>query len=325
MPSKTLPTDADTQEPQNPRESAGVSRRDFLKLGLGAAALALLPRFMRGEEPVLEGPVIVRAKGDSARLVKAAVDELGGIEQFVKAGETVCLKPNISFAANKDCGATTSAGIVRQVVELCLDAGADRVLIVDYPLANAQLCIKQSGIEDAIVDKKKVSVLMLSQERQFSEVAIPGTSELGTVKVAKAVLDADRFINLPTAKSHSASGVSLGMKNLMGVVWDRQVFHRLNLHQSIAELAQVVKPDLILVDATRALTTGGPGGPGKTVELNTVVAGTDQVAVDACAVELAEWYGRVYTGSNVKYIAAAAELGLGEISLDKMQIRDIEV
>ncbi|MBM3323986.1 DUF362 domain-containing protein, partial [candidate division WOR-3 bacterium] len=129
----------------------------------------------------------------------------------------------------------------------------------------------------------------------------------------------------PTAKSHSATGVSLGMKNLMGLIWDRGSLHSLNLHQCIADLATVMKPHLVIVDATRALTSGGPGGPGKTVQLNTVVAGTDPVAVDSYAVGITQWYSKSFTGKGVKYIVAAAAHQLGEIDPAKMDVREVKV
>jgi uncharacterized protein (DUF362 family) len=303
-----------------------ITRRTFIKLGLGAAATALLPKIAFGQEPaVSEGPILSVARGDKDQLVKAAIDQLGGIEQFVSSDDVVCLKPNISFAANAECGATTSPGVMKQLVQLCLDAGAAKVVIVDYPLANPEMCIQESGIEEAILDKKKVSLLVLSEERQFAEVAIPGGTEMTSALVARAVLDADKFICVPTAKSHSATGVSLSMKGLMGVVWQRGSMHRMNLHRAIAELASVIKPALIVVDATRALTSGGPGGPGKTVELNTVVAGTDPVAVDSYTVGLTPWYGKAFIGSSVKHIAAAAEMGLGEIDVAKMTIRETTI
>jgi len=115
------------------------------------------------------------------------------------------------------------------------------------------------------------------------------------------------------------------MKGHMGLIWDRGALHQMNLHQAIADLATVIKPDLIIVDATRALTSGGPGGPGKTVQLDTVVAGTDQVAVDSYVVGLTQWYNKSFTGKSVKYIVAAAELGLGEIDTAKMQIKEVKV
>jgi uncharacterized protein (DUF362 family) len=303
-----------------------VNRREFIKAGLGIAAASMLPKTLFGAAPTeATGPIVAVARGANSKLVKAAVGLLGGMEKFVKPGETVCIKPNLSFAANSECGATTSAGVVKQVVELCLAAGAGRVIILDHTIQEAALCVERSGMAAAITDKEKVSLLTLTKERQFAETAIPKGKELKTALVAKAVLEADKFINLPTAKSHSATGVSLGMKGLMGLIWDRGALHQMNLHQAIADLATVIKPDLTIVDATRALTSGGPGGPGKTVQLDTVIAGTDPVAVDSYAVGITQWYNKSFSGKSVKYIVAASELGLGEIDTAKMQIKEVKV
>ena len=220
---------------------------------------------------------------------------------------------------------TTSPEVVKQVVELCLDAGAAKVIILDHTIQDSQLCVENSRIEEAVVDKAKVNVLTLIKERQFTEVTVPQGKELKSIKIAKVIQAADKLINLPTAKSHSATGVSLGIKNLMGLIWNRGNLHRINLHRAIAELATVIKPDLTIVDATRPLTSGGPGGPGKSVVLNTVVAGTDAVAVDSYTVGITQWYNKSFTGNKVKYIVAASELGLGEIATDKMKIIEVEM
>jgi uncharacterized protein (DUF362 family) len=302
-----------------------ITRREFFKLGAAAAIAAFMPRIARGmEKPGTAGPVLAVANGRTDQLVKAAVDALGGIGQFVKPGDKVLVKPNVSFAANAECGATTDIGIVKQVVQLCLDAGAEKIMILDYPLQNAELCVEKSGIKGAVIDGNKVSLLMLGKERQFADIDIPRGRELKTTKIAKELQKSDKLINLPVAKSHSATGVSLGMKNLMGLVWDRSVFHRMNIHQAIADLATVIKPDLTIIDATRVLTSGGPGGPGKTVVLNKVIAGTDLVAVDSYSVTITPWYNKSFKGTNVKHIAAAAELGLGEIDTERMTIKEVK-
>jgi uncharacterized protein (DUF362 family) len=303
-----------------------MNRRDFIKAGLGLAAASMLPKALFGAEPTkVVGPVVAVARGTKSGLVKGSLDLLGGMGKFVKPGDKVCIKPNFSFAANSECGATTSAEITRQVVQLCLDAGAARVVVFDHTIQDAALCIEQSGVQAAVVDKEKVSLLTLTKERQFADVPIPGGKELKSAKVAKVVLESDKFINLPTAKSHSATGVSLGMKGLMGLIWDRGALHQMNLHQAIADLASVVKPDLTIVDATRALTSGGPGGPGKTVALGMVIAGIDPVAVDSYAVGITQWYNKSFAGKSVKHIVAAAEMGLGEIDTAKMDIKQVTV
>jgi len=303
-----------------------ISRREFLKIGFGLAVSSLLPKkiFSQGIND-LKRPLIGVARGEKKYLVKSALDAIGGIEKFIKPGDRVLLKPNISFAANAECGATTSVEIIKQVVELCLKQGASKVIILDYPLANPELCIERTRIKEAIIDTNKVSLLLLNKERQFVDVEIPNGKELKTVKIARELQKVDRFINLPTAKSHSATGVSLGIKNLMGLIWDRSYLHRIDLHRAIAELALVIKPDLTIIDATRVLTSGGPGGPGKTITLNTVIAGADIVAVDSYGVGLSQWYNKSFTGRNVKYILEAHNLGLGEIDTEKMEIKEVKV
>ena len=303
-----------------------MNRRDFIKASLGIAAASMLPKALFGaESKKATGPVVAVARGTKSKLAKGALDLLGGMGKFVKPGDKVCIKPNISFAANSECGATTTAEMVRQVVQLCLDAGAARVVIFDHTIQEAALCVDQSGINAAVVDKEKVSLLTLTKERQFADMPIPAGKELKSAKVAKVVLESDKFINLPTAKSHSATGVSLGMKGLMGLIWDRGTLHQMNLHQAIADLASVVKPDLTIIDATRALTSGGPGGPGKTVALGMVIAGIDPVAVDSYAVGITQWYNKSFTGKSVKHIVAAADMGLGEIDTAKMDIKQVTV
>ena len=299
-----------------------ISRRDFLKITAGVAVVSLLPKsFLGTGNNEISYPVIGVARGKKSQLVKAAINAIGGIDKFIAQGDKVCIKPNMSFAANVDCGAITSPEVVKQTVELCIDAGASKVIILDHTIADPKLCIEKSGLEKALIDKKIVSLLTLTKERQFTEIEVPQGKELQSIKIPKIIQTADKLINLPTAKSHSATGVSLGIKNLMGLIWDRGYLHRVNLHRAIAELATVIKPNLTIVDATRALISGGPGGPGKTVELNTVIAGEDIVAVDSYTVGLTPWYDKSFTGANVKYIAAASELGLGEIDTKKILIK----
>ncbi len=115
--------------------------------------------------------------------------------------------------------------------------------------------------------------------------------------------------------------MSLGIKGNLGLVYNRIAYHNSgDLNQSLADLATIIKPDLIIVDAVRALTTRGPQGPGKVANLNTVIAGRDPVAVDSYTVSLTPWYNRELKGSNIPHLVRAAEMGLGEIDPTKLNI-----
>ena len=136
----------------------------------------------------------------------------------------------------------------------------------------------------------------------------------GRPKIVKQVYQTDCLISLPCAKSHSAAGVSLTMKGLMGLIKERGSFHReTDMHTAIPELLYYMKPHVCFVDATRALLDNGPAGPGKVVELKTFVGGLDPVAVDSYAVTLASWYGKTFDGTKVKHIKNAGELKLGNV------------
>ena len=139
-------------------------------------------------------------------------------------------------------------------------------------------------------------------------------------------MDADVIINLPVAKSHAATTVSLGIKNLMGLIWDRDYFHKkVDINQAIADLSLAIKPQLTILDASRVLLTGGPSGPGDVAKPGTLVAGVDPVAIDYFSVGLAAWYGKKFKGRDVAHIVAAHQRGRGEIDLDKLRIKRSQV
>lgn len=300
-----------------------ISRRDFLKTGSAAAATAAFSSVnVLAEEA--KKPVVAVAKGKPEELVKKVMSLLGGMQNFVKKGDRVVLKANMGFPNPPEWGTTTHPAIVRATAELCLDAGASRVIIIDNPLRDGKVCKEKSGIGAAVENMKGVVIALLEDPKFYQDTPVPGGKQLKTTAIAKEVLRANAIINVPTAKSHSATGVSLGIKNLMGVIWDRKVMHeQMELNQAIADLLLVIKPTLTIVDCVYALLTNGPGGPGTTDELNKVVASTDPVAADSYTVSLARWYNREFKGAQVKHIKNAYDMGLGQIDIDKMDVKII--
>jgi len=309
------------------------TRRDFLKtsaqtgllLAAGHGVIFGAGKAWAGIEN-LPAPDLAVVTGDPAKAVVRAIDLLGGMKRFVREGQRVVIKPNMSFAKTPDEAANTSPAVVAAVARSCIEAGAKNVLVVDHTLQKGELCLELSGIEKSCAAIPRTDVLALNDERFYQSVPVPRGKAITTVKVMREILECDVLINLPAAKSHSATGVSLGMKGLMGVIWDRGYFHsKVDLHQAIADLSSIVKPSLIILDASRALLTGGPSGPGKIDTLNTLVAGTDQVAVDAYGVQMAPWYNKPFKAEHVQHVMAAERMGLGTTSLDTLQIKKEKV
>ena len=305
------------------------TRRDFLKtsaktgllLATGYPLVSLTCKVW-GSAKVSDSVDLAVVTGDPAKAVLKAVNLLGGINRFVKKGQRVVIKPNMSFAKTPDEAANTSPQVVSAVAKACIEAGAKNVLILDHTLQKAELCLERSGIRKSCQSIERTHVIALNDEKFYQSVSVPQGKVIKNLKIMKEVMRCDVFINLPTAKSHSATGVSLGMKGLMGVVWNREYFHsKVDLHQAIADLSSVVKPALTIIDASRALITGGPAGPGKVEKLNTVIAGVDPVAVDTCGVTIAKWYNKQFDTINVKHIMAAHRMGLGNINLDQLLIK----
>ena len=289
-----------------------ISRRKFLKtatIGL-AMGWAWKAPFLAAQED----PRLVVISGDPGPATRKALEALGGISRFVKKGNRVVLKPNMSFANPPEWGSTTHPQVVATVAQACVEAGAERVLVLDYPLRKAELCLKRSGIEAACKPLKGVHVLAVEDRKFFREIKVPQGKEMDRVEVVGEVLDSHVLINLPQAKSHSATGVSLGIKNLMGLIWDRWSFHsRYNINEALADLATVLRPRLTILDATRALASGGPGGPGEVKKPNLIIAGIDPVAVDAFGVSVVPWYGQNFKGRQVEHLLACHQRGLGQI------------
>jgi len=297
----------------------GTTRRVFLKTAAAGLALGLPGKPSPAHSTPDHDLVVV--SGDPAAATRKALEALGGIGRFVSKGQRVVLKPNMSFANPPERGSTTHPLVVATVARACMDAGAERVVVLDYPLYKTELCLRRSGIPDACKSIRGVYVLGLDERKFFREVKVPQGKVLDRVEVMKEVLDSHVLINLPQAKSHSTTGVSLGIKGLMGLIWDRWSFHaRYNINQALADLATVIKPQLTILDATRALVSGGPAGPGEVQKPNLIIAGIDPVAVDSYAVSVAPWYGQNFKGRQVEHLLVAHQRGLGKIDLEQLRV-----
>ncbi len=262
------------------------------------------------------------ARGESpAAMVNAAIKSLGGIKRFVKTGDDVIIKPNICVAYHSyEYAATTNPEVIGTLTALCLEAGARRVRVMDQPFGGtAAQAYTRSGIDKAV---HAAGGKMEEMSRiKYRDVPVPEGRDIKNWQVYGDVLDADVLINAPIAKHHSLARLTLGMKNLMGIILNRNKFHS-NLGQRVADLTSLVRPTLTVVDAVRILMNHGPsGGNLNDVKLaNTVIASHDVVAADAYATTL---FG--LTGADIPIIRAAAEMGLGTMDLRSVKVEEINV
>lgn len=305
-----------------------MNRRDFIKKSLGCAAWTasawVLPGLWKGAAAVDKGPDLVVAGGPPGPATRAGVDALGGIGRFVQSGSKVVIKPNMSFPNPPEWATTTHPDVVRELAEMCLEAGASSVLILDNPLRNAEISLERSGVRSACSGLDNTQVRAVTNRRFFQEVRISDAKVLTATMIMKEVVEADVLIAVPVAKSHSATGVSLSMKGMMGLVYDRRTFHLdMDLDAAVVDLCTVLKPNLTVIDSSRILSEGGPGGPGKVIPMDKIIVSTDFVAADAMAVEMGTWYGRTFRGHQVKHIQMAHARGLGNMDVASLSVKEV--
>jgi len=305
------------------------TRRDFIKtsISLGAVACAMpeITRAVAAEPATGEAaakPILVAVReGSRSAMLDKALAELGGIQAFLKPGQTVVIKPNIGWNVVPEKAADTHPELVGHLVKLCLEAGAKEVNVFDYTCNPWRDCYVNSGIEGAV---KAAGGTMMpgNDETYYRDVDIPNGKILKKAKVHRLILDSDVFFNLPILKHHSGSLVSASMKNLMGVIWDRGFYHRADLHQCIADFVTFKRPTLNILDAYHPMFRNGPRG--KTVEdvveKRMLFASTDIVAIDAAGARVLE-----HNPSEIRHIEMAAQLNVGIMDLNKVDVRRIKI
>ena len=302
-----------------------MHRRDFVRymaaLGLvSGAGRLVLPEEVWAMAPLeTPQPLVAKAQGTNyAQLVGDTIQALGGMKKFVNPGEVVVVKPNMAWDRPPEMAANANPAVVRQVVELCLEAGAKQVKVLDYTCDDARKAYATSGIQAAVEGiKDPRAVMQFVDERGFVEVQIEKARALKKWSFYKDILEADRFINIPVAKQHSEARLTMCLKNMMGAIGPWRGRIHVGLHQNIADMNLILRPDLHVLDATRILLRNGPkGGRLEDVAVkNLVFAGTDPVALDALGTEL---FGM--KPADIGYITRAHQAGRGEMDLSKIKI-----
>jgi len=290
-----------------------MKRRDFLKITLSSLLINQLPSKLIAQAPP---PVVAVAEGaDYAAVTRRVIAALGGMKVFVKPGSTVVIKPNISWDRKPEYAATTHPVVVKTVVEECLAAGAKKVKIFDNTCNDARRCYENSGIQAILKGMKNVDVKHVESER-FKKTTLNGRF-LKDWPLYDEALAADVFINVPIAKHHGLTGLTLGLKNMMGIMGENRGYIHRSIEDALADVNSKVRSHLVIIDATRILTAHGPqGGSLKDVKvLNKVIASRDIVAADAYATTL---FGM--NPQDLSTTVTAYKRGLGEMNLNRIKI-----
>jgi uncharacterized protein (DUF362 family) len=264
---------------------------------------------------------VARGGDNPEALVNRAIAALGGMGQFVKPGNDVIIKPNICVAYHSyEYAATTNPWVVGALVKLCKDAGASRVRVLDFPFGGtADQAYAISGVKEQVLAAG--GEMETIARMKFVKTDIPQGVDLHDWRIYEDVVKADVVINVPIAKHHSLARLTLGMKNMMGVIQDRESIHR-NMGQRLADLTSRIKPALTVVDAVRILMANGPtgGNLNDVKKLDTIIATPDVVAADSYA---ASFFGVKL--DELPYIGAGVKMGLGRSDLDNLKIEQISV
>ena len=291
-----------------------MDRRSFLKAA--SAASILIPVIVKDVLAAKELPLVSVAEGtDYKAITKKAINAVGGMGRFVKAGDVVVVKPNMGWDRSTEFAANTHPLVVRAVVEECLAAGAKKVKVFDRTCNDARRCYVNSGIEGALKGMKGVECKHIEQER-FKKVVLNGKF-LKEWELYDEALLADVYINVPVAKHHGLSKLTLGLKNIMGVMGGNRGYIHRSIDVALADINAHLKSQLTVIDATRILTAHGPqGGNIADVKiLHKVIASTDIVAADAVATTL---FG--LKPSDIPVTVAAYRRGLGEMNLERIKL-----
>ena len=312
------------------KEREGWNRRQFLtrsaKAGaavFSAAAAGYLfhdtsgPAAFKENRPTVRLPhytpaglknrICVSKGGDRKQTIQAALKALGGIEAFIKKGDRVLLKVNAAFASPPLISATTHPDLVTEITKQCFQAGAAAVMVTDNPINDPASCFQLTGIGRAA--ESAGARLILPREHLFADLTVPEARLLVRWPVLHEPLRAaDKLIGLAPLKDHHRSGASMTMKNWYGLLGGRRnIFHQ-DIHNIIRELALMIKPTFVILDATTTMMKNGPTG-GSLSDLkqtNTMIVSTDQVAADAYGAGLLS-----KSVSDLPFLAMAEQAGAG--------------
>ncbi len=298
-----------------------MKRRHFIKTGtLGAIGSSILPAVLPGQNP--NGPVdVVRVNnGEPVQLLTAALAALGGMKNFISSGDVVVVKPNMGWDRAPEYAANTNPELMAAVVKSCYQAGAKEVKVFDRTCNNPRRCYKNSKIEE--LAKAVDAEVFQIRKNKFSTIKLKNGQELKEWDIYKDYLEADKVINVPIAKHHSLSQITLGTKNLMGVMGGNRGSIHSGFEKKLADITSEILPDLTIIDAYRILTANGPsGGNLADVKLQkSLIASSCMVTADVTALKLFNM-----PLANIGHIHEMVKRRINKYDLNNLNLKEINL
>lgn len=314
-----------------------MDRRNFLKaIAIAGAAVAvkntsaMATMVQRFETNSVSTPskydLVAVLGGDPQAMFRKAVAEIGGMGKFIKKGDKVVVKPNIGWDKTPELAANTNPQLISEIITQCFKAGAKEVTVFDHTCDEWTKCYKNSGIESA-AKSAGAKVLPAHLDSYYKKVSLPQGVKLKSTMIHEAIINCDKWINVPILKNHGGAQMTISMKNYMGIVWDRGYFHKNDLQQCIADVCTYEKkPVLNVVDAYRLMKTSGPRGRSETdvVLAKGLFVSQDIVAADTAATNFFNQV-REMPLDRVSYLSKAQSLKVGTMNLDKMKVKKIKM
>jgi len=261
--------------------------------------------------------------------VRKAIDLIGGIRQVVRPGQTVLIKPNFGVAVPPETGIVTDPSVIDAVIKICKEADPGNILVAESSVVgfDTTKIFKELGLENRF-QRAGARLVDLDQD-DMVEIPVPNGTVLTKIKIFKTAYESDVIISVPTMKTHILTQVTLGLKNMKGILPDsmKKRMHRIGakkrvrdfeLDHAIADLNSIKPPTLTLIDgfiANEGYKPGTPGIGGTPVDFNTIVAGSDPVAVDTIGA-----YLMGFEPDEVRHIKYTGAKGVGISDMNRIDV-----
>ena len=338
-----MATPNDGSPSQGPSNS--VNRREFLwRLGATGALIAgsgyagaklwqpnhFVPGFQKVsglqlanyalEKSTVQPSLAIAHGTDHEKVVRAALGALGGMERFIQHGDVVMIKPNVAFDRPPALAATTHPDALRAVAKLCFEAGARKVVVADNPINSPTGCFFKSGLT-AVASEMNLD-LMYPETNSFAPLSLTGEILKEWTFFNTPFKQATKVIGLAPCKDHNLCHASMTTKNWYGLLGGRRNQFHQHIHSIVSDFALMMKPTLVILDGMNVLMSNGPtGGRLSDVKpMNTIVAGTDMIAVDAYG------YSHLLERdiAELTYLHKAQDRGLGNIDWKNTLYKEVQ-